>query len=258
MPPIRELSAWNERRSDSQEQVEPKRKYVFICEGKNTEYYYFKELIAHIEQLKLHPLVDICQWEKTGVDSGRSDPKALIAFAHQQKDSPSLSYSRDLDRVVIVFDADKYCRVGEGRKGSRELRKEFEELLEMKEPDDIYAVTNPSFELFLMLHRRDAFRDIVLPHERELLENRKIGRRRFSQKLFTEEYGINPKTNSAVGELAIDVGVAIEEEKSLNHDIGRSLDVLTSNIGSTIDGIQRYTPEIENLAGLVCSVRELL
>ena len=247
MPPIRELSAWNERRSDSQEQVEPKRKYVFICEGKNTEYHYFRELIACIEQLKLHPLVDIRQWEKTGADSGRSDPKALVSFAHQQKDNPYLSYNRDLDRVVIVFDADKYCRVGEGRKGARELRKEFEGLLKIKEPDDIFAVTNPSFELFLMLHRRNAFRDIVLPHERELLENRKIGSRRFAQKLFTDEYGINPKTNSAVGELAHDVRIAIEEEKSINHDIERSLDMLTSNIGSTIDGIRNYTPEIESL-----------
>lgn len=248
MPPIRELSTWNERKSDSHDKIEPARKYVFICEGQSTENRYFNVLVNNVERLELHRLVDVRQWEKTDNDSGRSDPKALIEFAHAQKDDASLNYNRDLDRMVIVFDVDIYCRVGEGRTGAAECRAKYEEILGLKEPDDIYAVTNPSFELFLMLHRKGAYQSIVLPNEQKLLENRKVSRsQRYAQKLFTDNYGINPKSNPDVGELAHDISIAIEEERNLNHDIERCLDQLTSNVAATIDEIKHYKPDIERV-----------
>lgn len=238
MPPAREISSWNERRSDSQNEVEPSRKYVFICEGQGTENYYFKELIKNARQLKLHPLVDICQWEKTDGDAGRSDPKSLVLFAHKQKDRPELNYNRKLDRMVIVFDADKYCRVGEGRKGADECGRQYKELLSLKEEDDIYAVTNPSFELFLLLHKEDAYHEIVLPHEQKLLENRKDHKRRYAQVLFTDTFCINPKSNPKVGKLAHRIDTAILEEQNLNQNITLALDRLTSNVASTISEIR--------------------
>ena len=45
MPPIHEYSNWNLRSADTLEEIEPLRKFVFICEGSKTEDYYFKELI---------------------------------------------------------------------------------------------------------------------------------------------------------------------------------------------------------------------
>lgn len=35
MPPIISYSKWNEREFDEEEQIEPYRKYFFICEGAN-------------------------------------------------------------------------------------------------------------------------------------------------------------------------------------------------------------------------------
>ena len=110
MPPIREYGTWAERTSDSLDELEPRRKYVFICEGESTEERYFRELINGIERLDLSPLVDIRLWQKTGKDKGRSDPRALIEFAHAQKSQSDLSYNKTHDRMVIVFDADKYCK----------------------------------------------------------------------------------------------------------------------------------------------------
>lgn len=56
---------WNSRPSDYEEQVEPFRKYYFICEGANTETFYFEKLVDLRKELGIHPLIDIRLWEKT-------------------------------------------------------------------------------------------------------------------------------------------------------------------------------------------------
>ena len=43
--PVHTYTNWNSRPSDREEQVEPYRKYYFICEGANTETFYFEKLI---------------------------------------------------------------------------------------------------------------------------------------------------------------------------------------------------------------------
>lgn len=49
--PIHTYTNWNSRPSDAKEQMEPYRKYFFICEGANTETFYFKQLIGMRKQL---------------------------------------------------------------------------------------------------------------------------------------------------------------------------------------------------------------
>lgn len=62
--PVHTYTNWNTRPSDHEEQIEPFRKYYFICEGANTETFYFKRLIDLRKQLSIHPLIDIRLWEK--------------------------------------------------------------------------------------------------------------------------------------------------------------------------------------------------
>lgn len=238
MPPIHEYGNWNLRSADTLEEIEPLRKFVFICEGSKTEDYYFKELINHRKTLGLHPLVDIRLWEKTDGDEGISDPLALVRFAQRMKGDLSLGFDRTLDRMVIVFDLDVYSRVGEGRTGASERAAVFDQVRGELDDADVLAVTNPSFELFLMLHREGAFKDVVLPHARELLENRKVGQRRFAQVLFTETYGMNPKSNPKIGSLVGNVLTAIEEERNLNRCMDACLTTLTSTVGKIIETIK--------------------
>ena len=54
MPPIREYGGWNKRETDSLDQEEPRRKYVFIYEGSKTEVHYFKTLIDRRNELGIH------------------------------------------------------------------------------------------------------------------------------------------------------------------------------------------------------------
>ena len=45
MAPVRSYYNWNQRKSDTNEAIEPYRKYFFICEGANTETWYFEKLL---------------------------------------------------------------------------------------------------------------------------------------------------------------------------------------------------------------------
>ena len=53
--PVHTYTNWNSRPSDREEQVEPYRKYYFICEGANTETFYFEKLIDLRKDLGIHP-----------------------------------------------------------------------------------------------------------------------------------------------------------------------------------------------------------
>ena len=83
--PVHTYTNWNSRPSDQEEQVEPFRKYYFICEGANTETFYFEKLIDLRKELGIHPLIDIRLWEKTEGDKNISFAKNLAAFAKEQK-----------------------------------------------------------------------------------------------------------------------------------------------------------------------------
>lgn len=82
-----------------------------------------------------------------------SDPERLLQFAKEQKDDAikniddTISFDKDIDKMVVVFDADVFeCK-----------KSNYAQILEFAEANHLtLAVTNPSFELFLLLHHEDA------------------------------------------------------------------------------------------------------
>ena len=229
MAPIRSYTNWNSRASDEIEQQEPFRKYFFICEGLNTETWYFKKLIDIRKKLNIHPLIDICLLEKTGKDKDISYPSMLIDFANEQKNNPDIAFDKERDKMIIVFDADIFEKKVE----------KYEELVEEAGKDNILGVTNPSFELFLLLHFKDSYETDIYPHYEEIISNEKIGNQRFIYKLLLDKTGINSKKNSAIGDLAENIDIAIEQEKNLNQNIYDCKGKITCNIGKIIDEIRR-------------------
>ena len=55
MAPVRSYYNWNQRKSDTNEAIEPYRKYFFICEGANTETWYFEKLVDYKKELGINP-----------------------------------------------------------------------------------------------------------------------------------------------------------------------------------------------------------
>ena len=229
MTPVRSYTNWNSRTTDGEKQIEPYRKYFFICEGANTETWYFKKLIDIRKELNIHPLIDIRLLEKTEGDRDISFPRRLIKFAEEQKDNPEISFDRDRDKMIVVFDGDIF----------EEKVPDYDELIAEGEKHNILAVSNPAFELFLLLHYEDAYECDIEPNADQIIKNEKDGHQTFIYRLLFTRTGINPKKNPAIGELEKNVDLAIEQEKKITEDIHQCKGQITCNIGQIIDGIRK-------------------
>lgn len=228
MAPVRSYTNWNSRSTDNEEQKEPYRKYFFICEGANTETWYFRKLIDIRKSLNIHPLIDIRLLEKTEEDKDISFPRKLIAFAESQKDNEDISFDRERDKMIIVFDADIF----------EEKVQDYEEDVALGEKENMLAVSNPAFELFLLLHFENAFEEDIEPNVEQIIRNEKDGNQTFIYKLLLARTGVNPKKNSSIGELAKCVNIAIAQEKKINEDIHNCKGRVTCNIGKIIESIR--------------------
>ena len=98
---------------------------------------------------------------------------------------------------------------------------------------------NPAFELFLLLHYENSYEDDIEPNAKQIIQNEKDGHQTFIYKLLLARTGINPKKNSAIGELAKNIEIAIEQEKKINEDIHQCRGQITCNIGRIIDEIRK-------------------
>ena len=229
MAPVRSYTNWNSRTTDEEEQIEPYRKYFFICEGANTETWYFKKLIDIRKELNIHPLIDIRLLEKTEGDRDISFPRRLIEFAENQKENPEIAFDKERDKMIVVFDGDIF----------EEKVLDYDELVVEGEKNNILAVSNPAFELFLLLHYENSYEDDIEPNAEQIIQNEKDGHQTFIYKLLLARTGINPKKNSAIGELEKNIEIAIEQEKKINEDIHQCKGQITCNIGRIINEIRK-------------------
>lgn len=232
MPPIHTYTNWNSRPNDQDEQIEPYRKYFFICEGANTETFYFERLIDLRKQLGIHPLIDIRLWEKTQEDRSISYAKQLFDFAKEQKLKIENGFDPEHDKMIIVFDGDVFEEKVQG----------YDELIKDIEKEDIAAVSNPAFELFLILHIDGSYLKFIKDHESEYLKKDEKGKYSYSSKVLLQLTGMNSKTNRKIGELASNILVAIEQEKLINQDIHHLKGKVSCNIGKIIEEIIKSEP----------------
>ncbi|MBQ6538596.1 MAG: RloB domain-containing protein [Eubacterium sp.] len=232
--PVHTYTSWNERPSDQEEQIEPFRKYFFICEGANTETFYFRRLIDLRKQLGIHPLIDIRLWEKTEEDKDMSYAKNLVKFANEQKMDPDNDFDLERDKMIIVFDGDIFEEKVSG----------YDELIASIEEKDIAAVTNPCFELFLILHIPDSYDQHISGHENDYLCMDEKGKYSHAYDILRELTGLNAKRNPDIGNLADNIKIAISQEKMINQDIHRIKGKVSSNIGKVIEQIINDAPSI--------------
>ena len=231
MAPIRTYSNWNKRSTNIEGQIEPYRRYYFICEGRNTERWYFEKLIDIRKTLSIHSNIELTFLEKTGKDKNLSNPKSLIKFADAQKKNGKISFDAKHDKMIVVFDADIF----------ESQQNNYEEILALGREHNTLGVTNPSFELFLLLHYTNSADEIIIPDSENIVKNDWVGKnknkRRYIEDLCRRKAIMRPITDSAIGELAYDVLVAINQEAKINNDIDNCRGVVTSNIGGIIQSI---------------------
>lgn len=172
------------------------------------------------KQLDIHPLIDICLWEKTKDDRSISFAKHLVDFANKQKRLPENDFDKDRDKMIIVFDGDIFEEKVQG----------YDELISSIEEKDIAAVTNPGFELFLILHIQDSVGQYIKGHETDFLQMDEKGKYSHAYHVLLDLTGMNAKKNPNIGQLANDVLIAIAQEKQINQDIHHLKGNVSSNV----------------------------
>ncbi len=223
MPPLNPLETWSVRSASGERR--PKSKCFFVGEGPNTEYWYLKSLAVLLAKKDAPELIELRPVERTGNERNQSAPRKLLEQAQRiRSGAEEFGFDPEIDRIIVFFDADVY-------KGNFEL---YASDLAMFSGAAEVAVTNPSFELFLLLHLDEALERYILPNKEEILRNGYDGRRRYVEKLASEAFGFNVKRNDKVGELAQRFAVAAANEQALNQDPLRAIGQLSSNVGACI------------------------
>lgn len=166
MPPLISISTWD-RVFDSEVSREPRRRVFLLMEGEHTEQWYFSELVRVLRDKKLPRTLDINPVRRTENHEHQSAPEMLYSQAIEIKTAGALDGYEKGDEICIIFDADVYARTGKAEA--------YSELLKNCEDQNIeVAVTAPDFELFLLLHKENAYETIIKPHEKLILSNAKV------------------------------------------------------------------------------------
>ncbi len=158
--------------------------------------------------------------------------KNLVAFAEKQKHNPENEFDYERDKIVIVFDGDIFEEKVQG----------YEELITRIENTDIAGVTNPGFELFLLLNIEGSYEGRIKGHEEGFLNVDEDGKYSYAYNVLRDLTGMNAKKNPEIGKLADNVLIAISQEKRINQDIHDLKGKVSSNIGKIIEEIVNEKP----------------
>ena len=93
----------------------------------------------------------------------------MIKFAEDQKRKSEIAFDKERDKMIIVFDGDIF----------EEKVLDYDELVAEGEKNNILAVSNPAFELFLLLHYENSYEDDIEPNAEQIIQNEKDGHQTF-------------------------------------------------------------------------------
>lgn len=211
---------------------EPNKKVFIVCEGDRTEVKYFSGLRDHAKELGINDLLEIIIMEKNPEFKGTSDPYGLIRLANltirkfecDEECEDMGIYDKKRDKFLIVMDRDKGSDLN------------YHEFINKYKDEFILGITNPCFELWLLLHKEDSVENIIKPRYKEILENGRVSNSHtYVSKLVSDEFHMNPKTGMKFSKFKAKVLYAIEQEKKLEQDLYKLENRVGSNIGKIIE-----------------------
>lgn len=101
----------------------------------------------------------------------------MIEFAENQKENPEIAFDKERDKMIVVFDGDIF----------EEKVLDYDELVAEGEKKNILAVSNPAFELFLLLHYENSYEDDIEPNAEQIIQNEKMDIRHLSISCYLPE-----------------------------------------------------------------------
>jgi len=201
--------------------------YYLIMEGTNTEPIYFKLFKKKLSELKLHNNIKLIFLERTINDRGHNSPKQLLNYIVKYRNE----VNDENAKYLIVFDRDSYKSYKDGK------AKYFEFLKLAKKENVDLIVTSPCFEIWLLLHKENAYEDLIKPHKEEIFLNKKVNKTQtFISKMVYDNLHFNPK--SEILENLLDkLDIALMEAKYLTQSVEKMADEIGENVSVFINNI---------------------
>lgn len=197
---------------------EPKSKYFVVAEGDKTEIQYFQGIRQYKDEIGIKDLIEIVPVENEEKEHGQSHPLRKIENFNKSLENDNFTYSKDIDKVCFIVDRDKQNFKSD----------QYDKFLEKCNNYGYYAyVTNPTFELFLLMHSNKIFEY----EKEELFENKKVNKnKRFLEIQLLNIFSCNKK-NIDFNKFKNRIKIAIENEKEFCEDINELKNELGSNVG---------------------------
>jgi hypothetical protein len=118
----------------------------------------------------------------------------------------------------------------------RESFTNYQEFIDEFKDEFILGITNPCFELWLLLHIEDSVENIINPKYKEILKNAKVSANHtFISNIVSNELHMNTKTGMKFSKFKDKVHYAIKQEKNLEQDLYQLENAVGSNIGRIIE-----------------------
>ncbi|MDD3303944.1 MAG: RloB family protein [Clostridia bacterium] len=200
----------------------PKSKYYIIPEGDKTEIQYFLGIRDNAQEININSLIEIIPIENDQSEMGESHPLRKIDNFNKDLEDGKFLYYKEIDKVCFVIDRDPQNFSVE----------QYDKMLSLCEKYNYSVfVSNPTFELFLLMHN-DA---ILSLNKKEMLENKKVNKnKRYLEVKLAEIFGCN-KRNVAFEKFQPNINQAIQNEKQFCEETEGLKYKLGSNVGKLLE-----------------------
>jgi len=187
----------------AEEEQEPERVIIISCEGQNTEPQYFQTIKNKLSD-DISVLLEVHIVPR---DDNKSAPKYVLSDL-QQVIEEKYDYKKDYDQMWLVLDREKV----------RARRTEILDILpECKNKDYKIALTNPTFEFWLLLH----IVNIKEYDKKSLFENKKIKKsKRYLEKELSEK--LNGYDKSKLNNAIVtkdNIKIALKQEQLFENEV---------------------------------------
>jgi hypothetical protein len=211
----------------------PPRVIYLLYEGQNTEPMLINPLISNTSMFQNTPVI-FRPLQKSGNSVGITDPFSLVKKANEFIEDKIKDYHTKKpfqDRIMVVFDLDVL----------ENDQEKMNQLLAVKRKEVILCYTNPAIELFILLAKEESYKNIIMPHAKELIKNQKSSKNsRLIANLCDQTFLINTKKSNVNFSFVlknIDI-VFKQESEHLNRKLSGAANTLTSNIGYVLTMIK--------------------
>jgi len=223
MRPLRETQAWRQR--NTTEKMSPLRRYYMIFEGTKTEVQYFNGIITNQRDLGISNIVEIIPLQKEDEIKGHSTPPQLLDLANQYRDEKSelKQFNPTLDQIVIVLDLDFF----------EQEKSYLDYLKEVQAVNHQLVITNPSFEVWLLLHYPELGATFFKDNFADIMNKAMDLKDKFSQ-ISGMKYN-----NIKFAKMKDNFDHAIQQEKNLNQISQLAFGKISSNVGLLLDGMRK-------------------